>query len=110
MGTLKIRNKKKLSKNLSKQIFLESNNERKAFEKKVKDFERDIQNLDDKHEYLTCNNKLEAIYDDIANGIKVRSRCDWFEHGEKSSFFFFLTLKDIEQLNVKSIPFFIITR
>ena len=26
-----------------------------------------------------------AIYDDIVNGIKVRSRCDWFKYGEKSS-------------------------
>ena len=77
-----------MSKNLSEQILLESNKERKAFEKKVKDFERNIQNFDDNHEYLTCNNKLEAIYDDIANGIKVRSRCDWFEHGKKSSIFF----------------------
>ena len=28
------------------------------------------------------------VYDEIANGIKVRSRCDWFEQGEKSSKFF----------------------
>ena len=28
------------------------------------------------------------IYDNIAQGIKVRSRCDWFEQGEISSKFF----------------------
>ena len=76
---------RKFSKIFSKQILFQSNKERKALEKGL---ERDIQNLDDNHKYLTCKNKLEAIYNDIANRIKVRSRCDWFEHGGKSSIFF----------------------
>ena len=28
------------------------------------------------------------IYDEISNGIKIRSRCNWFEFGEKSNKFF----------------------
>ena len=40
---------KKYSKTFSKQISLESNKERKALEKKVKDFEQDTQNQDDNH-------------------------------------------------------------
>ena len=41
---------------------------------------------------MTCKNKIEAIYDNTANGAKARSHCDWFEYGEKSSTFF-LNLK-----------------
>ena len=52
------------------------NQKRKVLEERVKDSEREIQNLHDNHEYLTCKNKFDAIYDDIANGIKVRSYCD----------------------------------
>ena len=28
------------------------------------------------------------IYEEKAKGIKVRSRCDWYEHSEKSTKFF----------------------
>ena len=38
------------------------------------------------------NNKIEneiyEIYDHISNGIKIRSKCNWYEYGEKSSKFF----------------------
>ena len=74
-------------KSFSRQISLESNKKRKALEKRVKKFERDIENLDDNHKYFNCKNKLQAIYDDIANGIKVRSCCNWFKYGKKSSIF-----------------------
>ena len=33
-------------------------------------------------------NKLEEIYDNIAEGVKVRSKITWYEEGEKSSKFF----------------------
>ena len=36
--------------------------------------------------------ELSMIYDEIGNGIKVRSRCNWYEFGEKSNKFF-LNLK-----------------
>ena len=39
-------------------------------------------------EYINCKNQLEEIYDDIAEGIKVRSKCQWYEEGEKSTRFF----------------------
>ena len=63
------------------------NQERKVLEERVKDSQHEIQNLHDNHEYLTCKNKFDAIYDDIANGIKVKIHCDQFEHDEKSSNF-----------------------
>ena len=39
-------------------------------------------------EYINYKNQLEEIYDDIAEGIKVRSKCQWYEKGGKSTKFF----------------------
>ena len=38
-------------------------------------------------EYNKCKNKLESIYDNIVEGIKVRSEISWYKEGEKSSKF-----------------------
>ena len=38
--------------------------------------------------YLDNKNKLEQIYEEKANGVKIRSKCEWYEFGEKSSKFF----------------------
>ena len=38
--------------------------------------------------YNHYKNELEAIYDHIANGIRIRRKCEWYEHGEKSTKFF----------------------
>ena len=35
----------------------------------------------------SIKNELDAIYDQIAEGIRNRSKCDWYEHGEKSTNF-----------------------
>ena len=35
-----------------------------------------------------CKNRLEEVYDDIAEGIKIRSKCQRYELGEKSTKFF----------------------
>ena len=39
-------------------------------------------------EYNDCKTQLEQIYKVNANGIKIRSKCEWYEHEEKSSKFF----------------------
>ena len=41
-----------------------------------------------KDEYNVCKENLNVIYDDIANGIKIRSRCNWYKLGKKSNNFF----------------------
>ena len=38
-------------------------------------------------EYNDCKTQLEQIYKTKANGVKIRSKCGWYEHGEKSSKF-----------------------
>ena len=41
----------------------------------------------DNPEYTETNEKLDKIYLEKTNGIRLRSKCDWYEHGEKSSKF-----------------------
>ena len=56
-------------------------------EKKFKILET-TPNFVDNPEYTKTNEKLDEIYQEKTNGIKIRSKCDWYEHGEKSSKFF----------------------
>ena len=63
----------------SKQYFLEN---------KLKFLESNLNCDINSAENIDCKNQLEVIYDDIAEGIKVRSKCQWYENGEKSTMFF----------------------
>ena len=38
--------------------------------------------------YNSVKNELDKIYDHIAEGTRIRSKCDWYEHGKKSTKFF----------------------
>ena len=59
--------------------------ERALLEKKLKNLES---NMNNHEEYNACKTQLEQIYKIKTNGIKIRSKCEWYEHGEKSSKFF----------------------
>ena len=68
-------------------------------ETKVKNLE---QNITDEHkfnEYKTAKDELEDLYDNIATGVKIRSKCDLYQYGQKSTKYF-LNLK--KQKAVKS--------
>ena len=39
-------------------------------------------------EYYKYKNELESIYNFIAEGIILRSKASWYEHGKKSSKYF----------------------
>ena len=39
-------------------------------------------------EHIDCWNKLDKIYEQNINGMRIRSKCDWCEYGERSSKFF----------------------
>ena len=53
--------------------------------KKLENNTNCVENL----EYMDCRNKLDKIYEQKINGIRIRSKCDWYEYGEKSSKCFF---------------------
>ena len=41
-----------------------------------------------KNEYKTANNELENLYRNIAIGVKIWSKCDSYQYGEKSTKYF----------------------
>ena len=43
---------------------------------------------DNLSKYDSVKNELDEIYDHIAEGIRIRSKCDWYKHGQKSTNFF----------------------
>ena len=62
----------------------------KEREQKILDLESELKKLDislnDANilgKYNSINNELDAIYNHIADGIRIRSKCDWYEHGKK---------------------------
>ena len=48
-----------------------------------KNYENYVDNVD----YKVCKQQLDAIYEEKAKGIKIRSKCNWYELGEKSTKF-----------------------
>ena len=78
---------RKFSIEFSKLQAQNTKKEKMFLENKLKKLENNtnyIENL----EYIDCRNKLDKIYEQKINGIRIRSKCDWYEHGEKSSKFF----------------------
>ena len=43
---------------------------------------------DNLSKYDSVKNELDKIYSHIAEGARIRSKCNWHEHGEKSTKFF----------------------
>ena len=54
-------------------------------EQKLKNLENNWTSEENRKLYNHYKNKLETIYDHIANGIRIRSKCGWYEHGRKST-------------------------
>ena len=54
--------------------------------------------------YESLKKDIELIYDPIAEGIRMRSKCDWYEPGEKSTKIFFNLVKQSQN----RIPRFIV--
>ena len=76
------------------------NTERTYLENKSKVLETST-NLVDNPEYTETNEKLDRTYQEKTNCIRIRSKCDWYKHGEKYSFFF-LNLEKPLQRKIKS--------
>ena len=47
--------------------------------------EQNLYNEETKLQYNSFKDELNDIYEEISNGIKIRSRCNWYDFGEKSN-------------------------
>ena len=43
---------------------------------------------DNQSKYSAIKIELGTIYDHITEGIRIKSKCDWYEHSKKSTKFF----------------------
>ena len=65
---------------------------REILEKELKDIEKSGSSYFDNEDYLAYKTKLDKICDKKVEGLRIRSKCHWYEKGEKS-IKFFLTLE-----------------
>ena len=54
----------------------------------LKNLENNLTSDENRKFYNHYKNKWETIYDHIAEGLKKRSKCEWYKHDEKSTKFF----------------------
>ena len=57
-------------------------------ENRLKLVEKCLDKDDNLCKYNAIENELDAIYDHITEGIRIRSKGKWYEHREKSTKFF----------------------
>ena len=60
----------------------------KLSEVKLTELEQNLSNDEAKEQYNAYRGEINEIYNEISNGIKIRSKCDWYKFGEKSNKFF----------------------
>ena len=71
--------KRKAKQKREQQAYLES---------ELKTLENNLESSENLIKYESLKNDLESIYDHIAEGVKLRSKCDWYEQDKKSTKFF----------------------
>ena len=54
-------------------------------EPELKKLENNLEHSNNLRKYERLKNDLELIYDHVAEGVRLRSKCDWYEQGEKST-------------------------
>ena len=88
-------NIRKYTITFSKDLAKTTNKTIAGLETKLKHFEKQ-ENYVDKIDYKVYKQQLDKIYEKKAIGIKIRSKCNWYEHGEKvkNPLIFFLNLEN----------------
>ena len=79
---------RKFTFNYTKQIAKEKRQRQTNLKNQLKILEKCLDEDDNLSEYNAIKNESDAIYDHIAEGMSIRSKCDWYEHSENSTKFF----------------------
>ena len=72
----------------SKDFIRVENKKKKFLEKELKILEEILTGFQTNQFYLECKQKLEKSYAKKKNDIQVRSKCKWYDDGEKSIKFY----------------------
>ena len=98
---IKHRNDRKFIIDYSKKKTPKIKQQKINLEQNLKILENNLTSEENRKLYSDYKNELETIYDPIADGIRIRSKCEWYEHGEKSTKYF-LDLEKKRSLNKTS--------
>ena len=79
---------RKFTINYFKKLAKERKENKTLLENKLKELEGNLNTEDNIQSYDVYKKGLDSIYDHITEGIRIRSKCDWYEHGKKSTKFF----------------------
>ena len=80
---------RKFTINYTKQIAKGKRQQRVNLENQLKIFEKCLDEDDNLSKHNAIKNELDAIYHHITETIRIRSKCKWYEHSEKSTKFLF---------------------
>ena len=79
---------RKFTMRYSKVIAKEKRKKQHELESKLKILEKFLSCDKNIEEYHKCKADLDEIYDNIAEGVKIRSKYQWYEENEKSTKYF----------------------
>ena len=71
---------RKFTMNFSKNLVKKKNKGRNFLEKELNRLEKNLTNFQTNQYYLECKQKLQNIYTKKANGIRIRSKCNWYKN------------------------------
>ena len=92
--------------NYSQKLAKERKENKTLLENKVKGLEGNLNTEDNIQLHNIYKKELDSIYDHIAEGIRTRSKCHWYEHGEKSTkVFMILEKKRCNQNQIRKLIF-----
>ena len=87
----------------TKHVAKEKRQLRTNLENQLKKLEEKLDE-DNLSKYDSVKNELDEMYDHIAEGIRIRSKCDWYEYGEKlTNFFWNLEKQQGSQNTIKKL-------
>ena len=81
--------KHKRSIAFSKALVKKSEKEHALLLSKITKLEQDIDSEEKIDEYEKTRNELEKIYDNVAEGVKIGSKCSWYRYGGNSTKLFY---------------------
>ena len=79
---------RKFAINVSRKLAQNSRKLQTDLKTKIKNPEQNITDEDKSNEYKTAKDELKDLYDNFATGVKIRSKCDWYQYVEKSTKYF----------------------
>ena len=83
----------------TKKVAKERRKRKDELEYRLRQLEKNIHVEENLKLFNEARNELESIYEFIAEGIKIQSKCSWYEHGEKSTKYFLNLEKKRGSLN-----------